>query len=519
MGQLPPDEPPTGFETCSKRGDLVHSLDSDNFDDGYEITNPAATNRYSFRSSIVSSDYAAWPTMAELADVDPSLGILENRRGALVSIDRVTLEQRMRMYYDKGVSWESLVATGSGLSKDAARFDARNARTKAITVEGFEEQSIRRLMVRPMDQRWCYYTRVRPIWNEPRTSYVDQCWEGNAALVSRRQGVADPEGTPFFFTSAVGAQHALSTDAYYVPLRLRPGITARPGKAKQEALFAPDMVLGEAETANLSPAARAYLVGLGIFEPDADADTADLIWMHALAMGYSPAYLVENADGLRQDWPRIPLPTAKDALLASAALGRQVAALLDSDTPVPGVTAGGIRPELREIARVTSTSGRPLDPDAGDLALTVGWGHAGKAGVIMPGRGRLLPRPYTPEEETAIRHGAADLGVAADDAFATLGAATSDVYLNDHAYWRNVPTEVWSFTIGGYQVMKKWLSYREQSLLGRPLTAAEATEVRDMARRLAALRLLQPALDANYRAVIAATYPWPAATPEHRSDP
>lgn len=36
---------------------------------------------------------------------------------------------------------------------------------------------------------------------------------------------------------------------------------------------------------------------------------------------------------------------------------------------------------------------------------------------------------------------------------------------------------------------------------------------RDMARRLAALRLLQPALDANYRAVTAATYPWPVALP------
>ena len=30
--------------------------------------------------------------------------------------------------------------------------------------------------------------------------------------------------------------------------------------------------------------------------------------MHALAIGYSPAYLSENADGIRRDWPRIPLP-------------------------------------------------------------------------------------------------------------------------------------------------------------------------------------------------------------------
>jgi len=43
-------------------------------------------------------------------------------------------------------------------------------------------------------------------------------------------------------------------------------------------------------------------------DPDADPETAELIWYHALAIGYAPAYLAENADGIRQDWPRIPLP-------------------------------------------------------------------------------------------------------------------------------------------------------------------------------------------------------------------
>ncbi|MDQ2786716.1 MAG: hypothetical protein M3Y58_17140, partial [Chloroflexota bacterium] len=65
------------------------------------------------------------------------------------------------------------------------------------------------------------------------------------------------------------------------------------------------------------------------------------------------------------------------------------------------------------------------------------------------------------------------------------------------------------YTIGGYQVMKKWLSYREQPLLGRPLTPEEARDVTRMARRIAALLLLTPALDANYQAAKAAAYAWP----------
>jgi hypothetical protein len=48
------------------------------------------------------------------------------------------------------------------------------------------------------------------------------------------------------------------------------------------------------------------------------------------------------------------------------------------------------------------------------------------------------------------------------------------------------------------------LSYREQPLLGRAASPAEIRYVRDMARRLAALRLMAPELDANYRACAAA---------------
>jgi hypothetical protein len=64
--------------------------------------------------------------------------------------------------------------------------------------------------------------------------------------------------------------------------------------------------------------------------------------------------------------------------------------------------------------------------------------------------------------------------------------------------------------IGGYQVIKKWLSYREKELLGRGLMPEEVRYVTEMARRLAALIALQPSLDENYRHVIEAAYQWPA---------
>jgi hypothetical protein len=228
--------------------------------------------------------------------------------------------------------------------------------------------------------------------------------------------------------------------------------------------------------ANLSSSALAYLSGLGLPDPDADRETAELIWLHALAIGYSPAYLTENADGIRQDWPRIPLPKDKQALVASADLGRQVAALLDTETPVPGVTAGRIRDDLKTIAVFRRMDGKPANPDAGDLDLTAGWGHAGKGGVTMPGRGKLQPSKD--------------------------GPSALDVFLNDAACWRNVPEAVWDYTIGGYQVIKKWLSYRENPLLGRGLTPEEVRHVTDTARRLAAIIGLQEELDQAYHKTV-----------------
>ena len=167
-------------------------------------------------------------------------------------------------------------------------------------------------------------------------------------------------------------------------------------------------------------------------------------------------------------------PGAAEELAASAARGRELAQLLDSDTPVPGVTEGVLRPEIAATAVPSTVDGRNMTGD--DFALTVGWGHFGQGEAVMPGQGRVVERPYAPEERAA-------LGAAA----ATLGDTTFDIHLNDRAYWRNVPAAVWNYKLGGYQVLKKWLSYRERGVLGRALSASEAAYFAETARRVAAL--------------------------------
>ena len=127
----------------------------------------------------------------------------------------------------------------------------------------------------------------------------------------------------------------------------------------------------------------------------------------------------------------------------------------------------------------------------------------------MPGKGLARVRDYTKSELSALEIGAKKLGLSASELVKLLGEQTIDIHLNSVAYWKNIPERVWDYTIGGYPVIKKWLSYREHDLLGRDLSTDEVEEVTAMARRIAAIILLEPAVDANYQAVKASTYAWP----------
>ena len=239
---------------------------------------------------------------------------------------------------------------------------------------------------------------------------------------------------------------------------------------------------------NVSELAMKYL-------QDVSADAPDLFF-HALAILHSTAYRTEHASALRQNFPRIPLPAKLEDLRGSAELGKRIAALLDTETAAANVTAGKLDAPFASIGALAHVEGKGLD--GSDFEVTAGWGHAGKGGVTMPAKGKTVERDYTKVEINALTQAAERMNLSLEDVKETLGATTFDVYLNDYAYWRNVPRNVWEYTIGGYQVIKKWLSYRETELLHRALTLAEANEIRDTSRRISAILLLSSSLNENY---------------------
>jgi Type ISP C-terminal specificity domain len=457
----------------AKREALLESLDATDFDESYSEVQPTAANRFVVRRSDVAADYESWSLLPQLAAQNAMPGLQELRNEALIDQDWKDLTIRIQRYCDPNETFLSLREDDCGPVRDMARFDAAKARQTLLKAERFRDSNVRRYHQRAFEESWCYHTTTRPIWNDPRPELAAIIGPDNPAPVSRAYRERPNEGPHILLTTALPDYHLL-----------RPNCSAI-------TYFRAD------KSANLSPAARAWLAAIGLLDPDANHVIAALPSHHALAIGYAPAWLSENGDGIRQDWPRVPLPDNADLLRASAALGARVAALLDPDTPVSGVTTGAIQPVIATIAVPAKRGGGAMTQ--ADRLLTAGWGHAGKGGAVMPGRGRSAARDYI-EIEAPARAEAA-----------LLGATTLDVFLNLDAYWRNIPETVWSFTIGGYQVLKKWLSYREQPLLGRALTPGEVRYVRDVARRLAALRLMAPELDANYRACAAAHRPLDAA--------
>ena len=499
------------FWGVGKREELAKSLGSSDFDSQYKITEPESQNYFSFRPTSVDATYMEFPRLVDLSAIPPITGYKENRGFSLIDVDRPALESRMKDYFDSNISWEKLAVHSTGLTKSAARFDAPSTRTKVQKEERFDSARLNRYLLRPFELRWCYYCAVRPLWNEPRPSLFQHHFKGNTYFVSRPAGVSRPEGIPFYFTPNLCDFDSIRGHSYNFPIRLRVDKHKNMlNHASKHQLFKISEEESFRTVANLSVPARRYLKEVGLGNPDRDSNIATLVWLHALAIGYSVNYLVQNADGIRQNWARIPLPASKGVLLESAALGEKIAALLDTENPVQEVTAGAVRKELRSIAPISRVGGGSLNKK--DLRVTARWGYAGQNRVTMPGPGDTMRREYADDERKAIRDGAAALGLTADEALACLGLTTYDIYLNDLAYWRNVPERVWRYTIGGYQVIKKWLSYREYELLGRPMSADEAREVMNMARRIAAILLMGPALDANYRAVCENTWPWPGRT-------
>ena len=490
---------------ADRRKALLESLEAPDIDTGYSTLEPELRLGLPFKPMAVSEEWFDWPALPDLFPVSFP-GVKTSRDSFLVDTDLDRLKTRIVDYFDPALSHEEIARRYPAAMKATARFNAPAAREALLARGGPNEEGFVRFAYRPFDNRWLYWEADTKLLDEKRADYQPHVFEGNLWLVTQQK--PRREWSPPQAVSHIGCIDLMDRSATCIPTWLRDdGIGSDDGDPRDTESWPPDQAAhrtgsddnGPRSLPNLSGAARRYLEHLGL--------SAEDLFHHVLAVLHDPAYREANAGALRMEWPRIPLPgwptlgngasddagaspatersparshrraaEAAEALAQSAVRGRELARLLDSDKPVPGVTSGGLRPEIAAIAVPATTDGRNMTGN--DFALTAGWGHYGTGGAVMPGQGRIVERAFTPEERAAL-----------GDALPVFGETTFDIYLNDRAVWRNVPAAVWRYKLGGYQVLKKWLSYRERGILGRQLEPAEVQHFADTARRIAAILL------------------------------
>ena len=444
----------------AKREELTETAEAES-STLYDAIEPVMPLGLPFAAISVSRNWHDWPSLPDLFPTSFP-GVKTSRDAFLIDVDLDRLKARIADYFNSELSHEEIARRYPSVMNSSARFNSRAVRDSLLKRDKPDEKSgFVRHAYRPFDNRWLYWEAETKLLDEKRADYKPHVIAGNIWLVAQQKPRREWSSPQVIFN--IGCLDLMDR-----------GATCFPAWVRDEGLgLGTD---GAQRRPNLSPAAQSYLDRLGLGVDD--------LFHHALAVLHDPAYREANAGALRMEWPRIPLPGWPDGdspgaaaeLFASAARGRELAHLLDPETPVPGVTVGQLHPELAAIAVPSTADGRNMTGD--DFAVTAGWGHFGTGAAVMPGQGRAVERLCNADELAAL-----------GDAAATLGDSTFDVYLNSSAYWQNIPNAVWNYKLGGYQVLKKWLSYRESRVLDRPLMPEEVQHFTDTARRIGAILL------------------------------
>lgn len=225
-----------------------------------------------------------------------------------------------------------------------------------------------------------------------------------------------------------------------------------------------------------------------------------------MAIGFAPGYHAQNQDAGRFGYPRIPLPATSDLLRASAKLGSRVAACLNASTHHQPQGATVTRFWSRIAPAILRDQSVERSLQAEDLGMT-GWAVRQPAG-IFPKDGETATRKPGDDERSARAQLSEELGLTLEAVNEALGVEVVDIMLNDSVMWSGIPSTVWDAKLGGYVVLRKWLSYRDGQVLGRKMTVPEVREFTDIVRRITDLRLAGSRLTDVYEKTLAAPYHW-----------
>ena len=468
-------------------GKLSHLLREANreFVPEYTTLVPVSALGLPFAHRVYSIAFTTWPRIQDLFPWS-SPGVKTSRDSFVVDIDFDVLQARLTSYLDEHISDSEMKVLAPSVMTDGAGYDAKAVRAalqlKAVEDEGDPSASpkidvgkIHRYIYRPFDLRWIYWEPETALLDRKREDFFYQVSPGRHWVEVRQREAGDTfsRGT---VSGSLSDQFGNGM-SHFIPNSIKPVGNLYNSEEPSEL--------------NLSSKVREVALARGYNEQD--------LFPHALAILHTPAYRMENAGALLGDWPRVPLPSTNELLAQSAILGRKLLSLLDPETAV----------KLPVDHNFFAALKRPKDAeDKPDLYyISGGWGSRGQGNTVMPGRGKFETRPWTAQEIAKLHSIAAQHSIPSETIMLLLGESCVDARLNDVVFWSAIPVNVWDYTLGGYQVLKKWLSYREGALLGRPLRIDEVRYFAEVVRRITSILLLGPALNSSYASLL------PEATP------
>jgi hypothetical protein len=429
----------------------------------YEPLRPSIDSRWRLGPRTFEGGFEAWPSVEELLPTRLQ-GVNHNRglEGGIIDVDRQVLEHRLHAYFSTECFSDAKIISEE-IATPHARYEPESVWKKLKSSGHFKEDVILPFLVFPFDYRYIYYVPVHKWLNEAR-SKLARVASNNEWLITVPEPRKASETRPIYGTGLINL---------HVHER---GSVVFPRETYGDDLL-PD------REANISEGAWRLLrdhFGLsGERRGEPARAFVGRLFRVAFAILHAPSYQSEHKSALSADWAHLPIPKDAELFARLVTAGERVVGLLDANVDARETIEAVIGPDLaRSIGPLRRVDGKQVRPE--DLKITVTyWGG---------GKGRWKPRSYMAEE------------LPQTDFADAWGERTGDLFLNDDTFFANVPELVWTYQLGGYPVLKKWLSYRQADRRGgRPLADNERRWFRQIIQRIAAILALGPSLDALYQ--------------------
>jgi len=474
--KTPPDQTDVLYRdfwglAAAKRAQLVASLPSGTAPSQsgvppFTSVKPSAETRWRLSPTTTEGGYEAWPGLDELFPTKLQ-AVFSGRglTGSWIDVNRQALRTRISKYFS-APTFKVVATEFPELAIERPRYPAEDVWKDLRANFPYSETKIVPFLTFPFDQRWVYYEPDRKVLDERSPRY----WlnrQDNEFLITVPEPRKVSETRPVFATTLANL-HVHERGSVVFPRET----------CGNDLLSDRDANIGESTWRVLSEH-----FGLTGLRRDSDAHSfVARLFRLSFTVLHAPAYQEEHKSALSADWAHLPIPKDRGVFDRLVEQGEYVTLLLDANRDAGDVIEAVLGREraaaLGPLRRIDNGNLRPSD-----LKITVSyWGGSS---------GRWKPRKYTAQE-------------APPDAW---GERTGDLHINDAAFFANVPEAVWTYQLGGYPVLKKWLGYRQADRRDdRPLTDDERLWFRQVIQRIAALLALGPTLDALYQEASAGAF-------------